>query len=114
MALLLAGGSRRATVESLTGRNKNAKTRGDRSPEIPTPSVAHPHLARPAQVLLVARRATELTRVAESIPSRAASIYPADLGSAAEVARVAGRIEAEVGTPDKRQLHRLPTRVAAE
>jgi short-subunit dehydrogenase len=51
-------------------------------------------------VLLLARRAAELEKVASSISSGAATTYPVDLSSATAVAQVAERIEAEVGTPD--------------
>jgi len=53
-----------------------------------------------ARVLLVARNAGELDRVASSIGSGAARTYPADLSSASTVAQLAQRIEAELGTPD--------------
>jgi short-subunit dehydrogenase len=53
-----------------------------------------------ARVLLVARNAAELNRVASSIGGEAAHSYPADLGSASTVAQLAKRIEAEHGTPD--------------
>ena len=53
-----------------------------------------------AQVLLLARRAAELDRVAGSIPTGAARTYPVDLSSAAAVAQVAERISTDVGTPD--------------
>jgi uncharacterized protein len=53
-----------------------------------------------ARVLLVARRAAELEKVASSIGNTGASIYPADLSNASAVARLAERITAEVGTPD--------------
>src|SRR5687767_3309712 len=53
-----------------------------------------------AQVLLVARRAAELEKVAGSIGSGAARTYPVDLSDASAVATVAERINADVGTPD--------------
>jgi uncharacterized protein len=53
-----------------------------------------------ARVLLLARRAAELERVASSISTGAAATYPVDLSSAAAVAQVAERITANVGTPD--------------
>jgi uncharacterized protein len=53
-----------------------------------------------AQVLLLARRAAELERVAGSITSGSARTYPVDLSSAAAVAQVAERISTDVGTPD--------------
>jgi short-subunit dehydrogenase len=52
-----------------------------------------------ARVILVARRALELTQVAESIGSAAAS-YPVDLTNAPAVATVAAQIIAQVGLPD--------------
>lgn len=53
-----------------------------------------------ARVLLVARRAAELERVAGTIRTGAASTYPVDLSSASAVGQVAERINADVGTPD--------------
>lgn len=53
-----------------------------------------------ARVLLVARRAAELERVAASIGNGVARIYPADLASASVVAQLAEAVTAAVGTPD--------------
>lgn len=53
-----------------------------------------------ARVLLVARRADELEKVAASIATGAATIYPADLSSASAVGQLAERISSAVGTPD--------------
>jgi uncharacterized protein len=53
-----------------------------------------------ARVLLVARRAAELERVAGTIRSVAATTYPVDLSSASAVTQMAERISADVGTPD--------------
>jgi short-subunit dehydrogenase len=53
-----------------------------------------------ARVLLVARRAADLEKVAGSIRSGAATTYPVDLSSAAAVAQLAGRISSTLGTPD--------------
>ncbi|HEY8259268.1 MAG TPA: SDR family oxidoreductase [Gemmatimonadales bacterium] len=53
-----------------------------------------------ARVLLLARRATELEKVASSIGAGVATTYPVDLSSASAVAQVAERIASEVGTPD--------------
>jgi short-subunit dehydrogenase len=53
-----------------------------------------------ARVLLVARRAADLEKVAGSIGSGAASTYPVDLSSASAVAQLAERISSAVGTPD--------------
>lgn len=53
-----------------------------------------------ARVLLVARRAADLERVAGSISTGAATTYPVDLSSASAVAQVAERINSDVGTPD--------------
>jgi uncharacterized protein len=52
-----------------------------------------------ARVLLVARRAAELERVAGSI-GPAAKGYPVDLSNASAVEQLAERVTAEVGTPD--------------
>ena len=53
-----------------------------------------------ARVLLVARRAADLEKVAGSIGSGAATTYPVDLSSASAVAQLAERISSAVGTPD--------------
>jgi uncharacterized protein len=53
-----------------------------------------------ARVLLLARRAAELDRVASSISTGAVMTYPVDLSIASAVARVAERINADVGSPD--------------
>jgi NADP-dependent 3-hydroxy acid dehydrogenase YdfG len=53
-----------------------------------------------ARVLLVARRAGDLERVAASIGTGAAGIYPVDLASAPAVTQMAERIGSTVGTPD--------------
>jgi len=52
-----------------------------------------------ARVLLLARRAGELERVAASI-GPAATAYPVDLSSASAVDQLAQRINREAGTPD--------------
>ena len=52
-----------------------------------------------ARVVLVARRASELTQITGSIGSSAVS-YPVDLTNAPAVAAVAARIITEVGLPD--------------
>ena len=53
-----------------------------------------------ARVLLVARRAAELERVAGSLGSREARTYAVDLGDAPAVTQMAERIAEDVGTPD--------------
>jgi short-subunit dehydrogenase len=53
-----------------------------------------------ARVLLLARRAAELEKVAASIRSGAATTYPVDLSSPSAVAQVAEQISSAVGTPD--------------
>jgi short-subunit dehydrogenase len=53
-----------------------------------------------ARVLLLARRAAELERVASTIRSGAATPYAVDLSDPSAVTQVAERITAEVGTPD--------------
>ncbi|MGH7754493.1 MAG: SDR family NAD(P)-dependent oxidoreductase [Gemmatimonadales bacterium] len=53
-----------------------------------------------ARVLLVARRARDLEKVAASIGTDAATIYPVDLSSASAVTQLAERIGASMGTPD--------------
>jgi short-subunit dehydrogenase len=53
-----------------------------------------------ARVLLVARRAAELEKVAASIGSGAATTYPVDLSNASAVAQLAERITSTAGTPD--------------
>src|SRR4051794_27415115 len=53
-----------------------------------------------ARVLLLARRAAELERVAGSIGSGVATTYPVDLSHASAVAEVAERINGTVGPPD--------------
>jgi NAD(P)-dependent dehydrogenase (short-subunit alcohol dehydrogenase family) len=53
-----------------------------------------------ARVLLVARRAADLEKVAGSISSGAATTYPVDLSSASAVTQLAERISSAVGTPD--------------
>ena len=51
--------------------------------------------------LLLARRETELRQVADSLgPGTEARVYPVDLSDPKAVDDVAGRITAEVGTPD--------------
>jgi uncharacterized protein len=52
-----------------------------------------------ARVILVARRARELEKVAGSI-GRGATAFPADLSDASAVSAMATRVNAEVGTPD--------------
>ena len=53
-----------------------------------------------ARVLLVARRAADLEKVASSIGTKAATIYPVDLSNASAVTQLAERISSAVGTPD--------------
>jgi short-subunit dehydrogenase len=53
-----------------------------------------------ARVLLVARRAADLDKVAGSISTGAATTYPVDLSSASAVTQLAERISSAVGTPD--------------
>jgi short-subunit dehydrogenase len=53
-----------------------------------------------ARVILLARRAAELERVAGSMRTGSATTYPVDLSNAAAVAQIAERINADVGTPD--------------
>jgi short-subunit dehydrogenase len=53
-----------------------------------------------ARVLLLARRAAELERVAGSIGAGVATTYPVDLSHASAVAEVAERINGTVGPPD--------------
>ena len=52
-----------------------------------------------ARVLLVARRAAELEKVAGSIGTEA-TVYPVDLSNASAVTQLAARISSTVGTPD--------------
>jgi uncharacterized protein len=52
-----------------------------------------------ARVILVARRARELEKVAGSI-GRQATAFPADLSDASAVSAMATRVNSEVGTPD--------------
>jgi short-subunit dehydrogenase len=52
-----------------------------------------------ARVILVARRAGELQKVAASI-GPAARVYPTDLSDPAAVTAMAARVHSEIGTPD--------------
>jgi short-subunit dehydrogenase len=53
-----------------------------------------------ARVLLVARRAADLQKVAGSIGTGTAATYPVDLSSAPAVRQLAEEIDSAVGTPD--------------
>lgn len=53
-----------------------------------------------ARVILVARRADELEKVASSMGASAAGIYPVDLRDAAAVGQLAQAVTSAIGTPD--------------